>query len=335
MTHVPEYDGWRGLAIALLLIGHFLPVPGIDFGIVGVSFFFVLSGHLMARILFVDKVPLVTFYRRRTARILPALWVYLAIVTAAHGVMHRPIMWQQVIASLDFTMNYFMGIPGFGSMPFGHIWSLSVEEHSYVVLSLIALGARMGLFGVQVALALIVALVATCGFAIPFIYSDPHERLQHSFHTEVASFGIAISALIVTIKRVPNLGNWSAVILMCAGIACNWWSQPLPVRTVIGVAFLALALHQIQYAAPIVRSCLRFAPLRKLGVYSFSIYLWQQPLYAWVGPTKSQVLLAMIGAIAVGIISFHFVEQPMRRYVNGYRSDTRTLGVLRGVPSED
>jgi peptidoglycan/LPS O-acetylase OafA/YrhL len=232
-------------------------------------------------------------------------------------------------------MNYFIGVPGYGSMPFGHIWSLSVEEHSYVALSLVALGARLKFINVQAALALIVAIVAMCAFAIPFIYSDPHERLQHTYHTELASFGIAISALILTLKRVPNLGSWSTVIFMCAGFACNWWSQPIPVRTVIGVAFIALALDQIQYAAPIVRACLRFAPLRKLGVYSFSIYLWQQPLYAWVGPTNSEALLAMAGAITLGIISFHFVEQPMRRYVNGYPSDTRTVRVLRGAPSED
>ena len=69
--HIPYLDGWRGLAVAFLLLGHFFPVDGINFGTVGVHLFFVLSGLLMTRILFVQKVPLALFYQRRIARIFP------------------------------------------------------------------------------------------------------------------------------------------------------------------------------------------------------------------------------------------------------------------------
>ena len=65
-------DGWRGLAIGILLIGHFFPVPGINLGAVGVNLFFVLSGWLMARLLFVQQVSSASFYRRRISRIFPA-----------------------------------------------------------------------------------------------------------------------------------------------------------------------------------------------------------------------------------------------------------------------
>ncbi|MER8439084.1 hypothetical protein NKH36_02770 [Mesorhizobium sp. M1312] len=52
-TRLAHLDGWRGLSIVLVLIGHFFPVPGINLGVMGVEFFFVLSGRLMAEILFV------------------------------------------------------------------------------------------------------------------------------------------------------------------------------------------------------------------------------------------------------------------------------------------
>ena len=65
-------DGWRGLAIVLLLADHFFPVPGINFGALGVNFFFVLSGWLMTHLLFVQLTPIDVFYRRRIARIVPA-----------------------------------------------------------------------------------------------------------------------------------------------------------------------------------------------------------------------------------------------------------------------
>jgi hypothetical protein len=52
VKYIPYLDGWRRLAICFLLLGHFFPVPGINFGTAGVNLFFVLSGFLTARILF-------------------------------------------------------------------------------------------------------------------------------------------------------------------------------------------------------------------------------------------------------------------------------------------
>ena len=77
--HFDYLDGWRGLAIAFLLVGHFFPVPGINFGRVGVDFFFVLSGLLMCRLLFIKEVPIKTFYKRRIARIFPVVLLSLAV----------------------------------------------------------------------------------------------------------------------------------------------------------------------------------------------------------------------------------------------------------------
>ncbi|TIX35964.1 MAG: acyltransferase, partial [Mesorhizobium sp.] len=75
-TRLAYLDGWRGLSIALVLIGHFFPVPGINLGVMGVEFFFVLSGRLMAEILFVERYPLKAFFKRRFSRIYPALLIF-------------------------------------------------------------------------------------------------------------------------------------------------------------------------------------------------------------------------------------------------------------------
>src|SRR5438552_18950079 len=92
-THIPYLDGWRGLAIVLLLIGHFFPVPGINFGAVGVNLFFVLSGYLMGGLLFVDHTPIPKFYRRRIARILPAHLFFLACIVLVFAASRLPIAW--------------------------------------------------------------------------------------------------------------------------------------------------------------------------------------------------------------------------------------------------
>ena len=48
-------DGWRGLAIIMVLLGHFFSIRLFSLAPFGVEFFFVLSGRLMAEILFVEN----------------------------------------------------------------------------------------------------------------------------------------------------------------------------------------------------------------------------------------------------------------------------------------
>jgi len=98
-THFDYLDGWRGVAVILLLIGHFMPVPGINLGRVGIDFFFVLSGLLMTRLLFIQKTPLPLFYRRRIARIFPAIIVFMVIMMAALLVSGTPILWHDVVSA--------------------------------------------------------------------------------------------------------------------------------------------------------------------------------------------------------------------------------------------
>lgn len=147
--HFDYLDGWRELAIVFLLIGHFFPIPGINFGRVGVDFFFVLSGLLMCRLLFIKKVPIKTFYQRRIARIFPAHFTYLFLILCYFFISGKEINWSETLMAGLFINKYFQGEIGHTVMPFGHIWSLSVEEHSYIVLSLIAIAMRRCILNTQ------------------------------------------------------------------------------------------------------------------------------------------------------------------------------------------
>lgn len=185
--YLPYLDGWRGLAICFLLIGHFFPVPGINLGSAGVNLFFVLSGFLMARLLFLDEVPIPTFYRRRAARIFPAVLCFLAVVVVAFLAFGKPISWPEVAAAAAFVNNYFPGPPGASVMPFGHIWSLRVEEHSYILLSLVALAARSRLVKAQWVVVLLTILFALVGVGYWFMYKGQHLESDRWLHSEVRS----------------------------------------------------------------------------------------------------------------------------------------------------
>ena len=132
-------DGWRAFAILTVLVGHFMPVPGINMGLFGVELFFVLSGRLMADILFVKKLNLGEFFFRRSTRILPALIVFVLGFFAFGLVMGEPYRMSPVwiATSLTFIQNYVMAFWKVNGW-FDHIWSLCVEEHSYMLLGLLA-----------------------------------------------------------------------------------------------------------------------------------------------------------------------------------------------------
>jgi len=315
MKHIPYLDGWRGLAIVFLLIGHFFPVAGINLGAVGVALFFVLSGSLMAQVLFVQRSGFGSFYRRRIARVMPSVGVYLATVTAVFVLTGNAIAWSELLSALTFTNNYFVAANW--RMPFGHIWSLSVEEHAYVLLSLGAfwcrarggreLHAMAAILG-AVLLAIAVYSLAPAGSAPGF-----------SMRTEVASFGIFISAFLAlgaVHTRCVLAKAWIAPAALAVGIAAHWWSVPAALRVLLGAGGLAVAIHALASAPRWLLAVLECSWLRTLGVHSFSLYLWQQPFYQLTHHEGLSPVLGLLLSLLAGWIAFHLIEHPARRYLN-------------------
>lgn len=80
LRRVGYLDGWRGMAIALVLQHHFFKIEWLETGKLRVKIFFCLSGLLMSRILFVKRVSLTLFYKRGISRILPSFFLYVTAV---------------------------------------------------------------------------------------------------------------------------------------------------------------------------------------------------------------------------------------------------------------
>jgi peptidoglycan/LPS O-acetylase OafA/YrhL len=315
MKHLPFLDGWRGLAIAFLLIGHFFPVPGLNVGRIGVNFFFVLSGLLMARLLFVEQVPLKRFYQRRIARIFPAVYAFIGVMIMLYLVTGRELDWDETWRALLFVNNYH---PGNADMPFGHIWSLSVEEHSYVVLSLAAVlvvKLRLRAAAACGVLALASALLA----AAYSLYGKGGELYLLLLRSEAAAFGILGSAfLLVRLQSVtiPAIPGWVIAGLAGLGIVLHWWSLPPVMGAVCGIAAFALAVNLLPHAPGIAQRLLSFPPLCLLGTYSFSIYLWQQPFYLLTEHGKLDPFTGLALGVLSGCASFYLLERPARAWLN-------------------
>ena len=318
-TYLPHLDGWRGLAICFLLLGHFFPVAGINFGSVGVNFFFVLSGFLMSRLLFVKSVPIPIFYKRRIARIFPTVFCFLATIMVVYLSLGWPVKWNELAAAAAFVNNYFPQGSGQVAMPFAHIWSLCVEEHSYILLSIVALAARAGLVRAKVAVGLLAGLFASVGVIYWLTYQGSLIEFERWLRSEVSAYGIFMTAFLLLVFEKRTIGRLHFAVvpgLVVVGVALHWWSVPAPVRTVLGVGAFALAINLLEAAGPRLHAALSFRPLRQLGVWSFSIYLWQQPFYLYVHRQGLSPWIGLGLAILTGIASFYLLENPARNYLN-------------------
>ncbi|GAA5165032.1 acyltransferase [Viridibacterium curvum] len=317
--HVDYLDGWRGLAIVMLLWGHFFPVPGINLGVLGVNLFFVLSGLLMGRLLFIRQTPLPTFYRRRISRIVPAHLLFIGLVPVWFAISGQTINWTESLAALFFIKNYITGDIGHTVMPFGHIWSLSVEEHSYIALSLVALAVRQRWVSALKAVGVLTACLSLAGFWYASHYAANELEFSKWIRSEVSAYGIFVSALVLlTLQRLPALRVPAVLcsLMFVTAVALHWWSVPLPVKTTVGVGLLALVVNLLPQAPAAFVRLLSLRPLRTLGLWSFSIYLWQQPFYVASHNGQLSPMLALLLAILGGVASFHLLERPVRHFLN-------------------
>ncbi len=165
---VAELDGLRGIAIALVLVWHYiycaadgaaegvagkLAMAAISWSFAGVDLFFVLSGYLIGSILIRNRSAenyFQAFYVRRFARLAPAYLAMLAlfpIVTplllASGGEAGRWLV-DGGCGSLPFwsyplyVQNIFMGQANcWGGQWLAVTWSLAVEEQFYILAPLL------------------------------------------------------------------------------------------------------------------------------------------------------------------------------------------------------
>jgi peptidoglycan/LPS O-acetylase OafA/YrhL len=309
-------DGWRGLAISLVLAAHFLPAGDvIDSGRFGVDVFFCLSGFLMSNILFVKRTPLPLFYKRRISRILPVFLLFVAVSFGAYWAATGTISWTELASTAAFLRTYIPATPPLwqAEIPLGHLWSLNAEEHCYVFLSLIAsiafLRRREGWI---LAAAGVLAIV----IHVLYIKVPRFEPPSADLGTEVVASHLLISAgYFLERHRLRRFVKpWMPVVaLICAGATYTdlapWWSDML-----LSPFLLAFAINHLADAPAAFRGALATPPLRLMGVWSYSLYIWQQPFYrmqelVWPG-------VGFAGAMLTGLLSFYLFENPIRNWLN-------------------
>ena len=320
-------DGWRACAIIFVLIGHYLTHRGLNLGRLGVELFFVLSGRLMAEILFTDVSPLKPFVFRRFSRVYPALFFFVT-VCALLLVALRPhsLTWAQYLSTVTFTSNY-AGL-WIGSNPvFEHIWSLCVEEHTYLLLGLLALIHRARPFPAAMVFFVIAAIAIGVG-AWQTHLGWTYDQVYWRSDVRCASILLGAGCFLLLHRRAWTSAaiGWASVGLFGLALVLNLDVVPDPVKYSLGTLCLALSIALLPQASPKLLHALEGPVLLQVAAWSFSLYLWQQPFYALAGSLPRRLILLPV-AIGVAIASFRLVEQPARRRLNAWLDARRSVVV--------
>lgn len=321
MKHLDYLDGWRGLAIFLVLQAHFFEISAFDSGRLGVDIFFVLSGFLMSHILFKRNMPLTVFYKRRISRILPLFFLFIAVVYGAGFFLNNPESHSfNVFSTALFLRTYVPAMPSLWEtdLPIGHLWSLNVEEHCYIFLSLISLFSLRSAYKGG-----LLILFGGCAIFIHIIYAWHPEFAPHKYllRTEVVASHLLISSGYYLIKHKLSQYIYAWMPVVSFFLACLCYIDIVrPFSWLLSPFLLAFTVNHLSETSLYIQKFLSFSVLRFLGIYSYSIYIWQQVFYYYgikhglLFPYANFVFISI--SILVGIVSFRLFENPIRVWLN-------------------
>ena len=321
LNRLDYLDGWRGLAIFFVLISHFYPVPYYNLGRFGVDIFFVLSGLLMSNILFIKRVPLSTFYKRRISRVFPVFFIFISLIYLVSYLFNLSAETHNYFYSLFFLRSYFPETPDLWNtgLPIGHIWSLNVEEHCYIVLSLLTL---IPLLKKRESIALFILGFASIALnALYWLHPDLMPS-KIPVRTEIVASHLLLSAAYALVKHKIThfIPSWLPLLTFILAAAC--YSNYAPPYAIWGFSplLLAFTVNHLDKIPLAVKQILSIDSLRLLGIWSFSIYMWQQPFFFYLRDYENYipmaVILGFLASILLGIASFYLLENPIRRYLN-------------------
>jgi len=355
-VRIQGLDGLRALSIVMVMASHVagsaviggsrIPLGSAHaWGKVGVRVFFVISGFLITKLLLDERrrhageagdgrggVSIRAFYVRRAFRILPAFFGYLGVVAAlsAFGVADVPL--NDWVHALTYTTNFDVERTWLVS----HIWSLSVEEHYYLVwpIAFAFLRPRSAFW---------VALATCVGSPIArwVVYAKLPGHLDSLVWqaTPCVADSIATGCLLAFVRDPDARKEAGGVAVSCERLLSFTRRTPLThllllpafltylleTRPTIWTLF-AVSFSNVCFALVIDRTItarddgfgrlLALRAVERVGVLSYSLYLWQQLFLRQSRVDEPAIWgllcafpLNVVAAYVCGHLSFEVVER--------------------------
>jgi peptidoglycan/LPS O-acetylase OafA/YrhL len=352
MQYRPDIDGLRAWAVLPVLFFH----AGFDLfsgGFVGVDVFFVISGYLITTIIYTDMLnncfSIITFYERRARRIIPALYVVLLFCLVPAYLFLFPsqlIEFSRSLISTPLFLSNFLFFTEAGYFqhtaelkPLLHTWSLSVEEQYYVIFPIFLLAFYRFGWRTLFTIVFIVFCFSLClaqlggnlNISRPFIDSE-----LSFFNLPTWSFYLAptriwelaigsICALSLIRKPLPTalkFSNILSLVGLCLLIFSFFYfdtQTPTPsIYTLIPTMGTALIIL-FSGENTVCKKILSFDGFVRIGLISYSLYLWHFPIFAFLkilyNPWELTIMAKFVGVLLsflCGYLSWLYVEKGFR-----------------------
>lgn len=358
LQHVQSFDGIRGFAVIVVAFYHgsYGFVPG---GFIGVDLFFVLSGYLITSLLqheffSTGSISLSKFYTRRALRLIPAMIICVIFCNVLWSYTPLPAGNIQSMATISSLLYFTDLMSDYVCGNMAHLWSLSVEEHFYLIWPFAALFILFKMPEHKRITTLVVLILAFSALRI-VVFEFTNQLIFGMFRIDPYTFtlcridAILFGALIfffvsastargVTFERKP----YDAVIIIVLLIAFlifsftvnimnPYWRAGgfLVTNTLSGLVILLAVRNPFQ-------GILSNKWLSWLGKRSYGFYLFHFPIFLALERFRvhhSISNLLMVTSLRFGVsfgvtaLSYQFVERPFLR-LKGHFSGRVGKGVL-------
>lgn len=354
MKYIKGFDGLRAFSIILVLLTHlgvFDSFSGgyffenriypVFLGVTGVTVFFTLSGFLITRILFAERlatssISLKNFYIRRFLRLLPPLLIF---YTAIAILMYTGAIYATGKGFfLSFFYLYNFVFYEHYTPELGHTWSLAVEEQFYLLWPLILFycNTRKALliaFGVIIVCVLALYmpdfLVGRPGHYYPFksLYN-----FKYGFIPAAAPIMVGCIAGILSLQYTKQASQIIkkyrfVVLITCLVLYTStlWVPVPLlPVCYILQAVSAALFILWLFFNQDsLICKLLELKTVAYLGKISYSLYVYQG-LFLTTGTGGTlfiqQFPQNLIFSFVCAVISYEFIEKKIAKYRNSFRT---------------
>ena len=350
MRYNPALDGLRAIAVLMVMCFH-ATVPRASGGYLGVDVFFVLSGFLITSLLIAETdrtgtIQLKRFYKRRLARLTPALLLMLLAY-----MLLAPFAWPQLSPSADardsaIALFYLADYASaFWQIPenLRHTWSLAVEEHFYLLWpAVVLLLHRVHSPKKRIAILGGMYIVFTL-WRIKCDLNGGHSYDLTYYRFDTRLSGLTIGALLAFVlntkpERFAALDlNFLAPVSFFIFALCTWRFRIASTAAMTyGIVSIELASLLLIFIIVNKRSGWAYWLLSNraaafIGRMSYGLYLWHYPIfhYLW-GRFDWYVILPLGGAISLmlAVISYYTVERFARQR---FRTDHTTQIVAQST----
>ncbi len=350
MVYRKDIDCLRGISVLAVILYHF-KFEFFSGGYLGVDIFFVISGFLITSIIIneisLKKFSLINFYERRIRRLFPAL-IFVIFVTCLLFEMifletEIKRLFLSVISTTLFYANFFFQDIGSYFSPLNekqpllHTWSLSIEEQFYLVfpIFLVLFFKKINIvFILTFLFAFFSISLSQFGGNLKFTYPYLEDTFsffalpQFAFYfTLTRIWEILVGCLLALFlfknkKKIYNK-NFALIGYLLIFLSIFLFDRNTlhpSVITLIPIAgtLLVLAYSSTNFNENGVFVVFNNYILLKIGLISYSLYLWHQPIYQFfnqiyfIDTNNVAKLLIIILLIILSFFSFKFIEQPFR-----------------------